>query len=110
MALHLELHAESLERQGLSRSEVRRRVRAEFGGVQQYREEGREARALSWMHDLIADLRYGLHAATLARLRESILSRRCVPTESARRAPAYADWLPKNFVANRRCFAQLPLV
>ena len=38
---------------------------AEFGGVQRYREEGREARTLSWLHDLVADLRYGVR--TLAR-------------------------------------------
>jgi hypothetical protein len=65
IALHLELHAEALERSGLSRAEARRRAVAEFGGVQRYREESREARAFAGMHDLVADLRYG--ARTLRR-------------------------------------------
>jgi len=60
MALHLDLHAEGLERQGLSPSDARRLARAEFGGVQQYREQAREARALSWIYDLVADVRYGV--------------------------------------------------
>ena len=60
MAYHIELHAESLERQGLSRSDAQRRARVEFGGVEQYREQARDARVLSWVHDLVADLRYGV--------------------------------------------------
>ena len=63
--LHIELHAEALEREGLAREDARRRAVAEFGGVQRYREEGRDARTLSWLHDLVADLRYG--ARTLRR-------------------------------------------
>lgn len=59
MQLHIELHAEALERAGLAPAEARRRAVAEFGGVQRYREEGREARTFSWLHDLVADLRYG---------------------------------------------------
>jgi predicted permease len=62
MALHIELHAEALERQGVPPAEAHRRARAEFGGVQQYREQGREARAFSWIYDLTADLRYGARA------------------------------------------------
>ena len=62
MALHIELHAEALERAGLAPQEARRRAVAEFGGVQRYREEGREARTLAWLHDLLADLRYGSRA------------------------------------------------
>ena len=62
MAAHIAMHAEALERQGFAPAEAARRARAEFGGVQQYREQGREARALSWIHDLAADLRYGARA------------------------------------------------
>lgn len=65
MRLHIELHAEALERAGLAPREAKRRAVAEFGGVQRYREEGRDARTLSWFHDLVADLRYGVR--TLAR-------------------------------------------
>ena len=44
--LHIELHAEALERGGLTPEDARRRAVAEFGGVQRYREEGRDARTL----------------------------------------------------------------
>jgi hypothetical protein len=59
MQLHIALHAETLERQGVSPEEAARRARVEFGGVQYYREAAREARRLSWLHDLVADLHYG---------------------------------------------------
>jgi len=59
MALHLELHAASLEKQGLSRADAIRQARIDFGGVQHYREEARVTHPLSWIHDLLVDLRYG---------------------------------------------------
>jgi predicted permease len=62
MALHIELHAESLERQGLSHAGALRRARIDFGGVQRYREEARETHPLSWFSDLAGDLRYGARA------------------------------------------------
>jgi predicted permease len=62
MALHIQLHEEALQRQGMSAEEAHRRARAEFGGVEQYREQGRDARALAWVHDFMADLRYGARA------------------------------------------------
>jgi putative ABC transport system permease protein len=72
MALHIELHAETLERAGLSPSEARRRAVAEFGGVQRYREESREARAFAWLHDVVADLRYGVRTLRHAPLFTSV--------------------------------------
>jgi len=68
MKLHIELHAEALERAGLAPEEARRRAVAEFGGVQRYREEGRDARRLSWLHDVVADLRYGVRTLRRAPL------------------------------------------
>ena len=68
MALHIELHAEALERSGLPPQEARRRALAEFGGVQRYREEGRDARTLAWLHDLVGDLRYGVRTLRRAPL------------------------------------------
>jgi predicted permease len=62
MALHIALHEDALRRQGLSESEAHRRALAEFGGVERYREEARDARAFAWVYDLIADLRYGARA------------------------------------------------
>jgi hypothetical protein len=60
MRLHIELHAEALERAGLTPQQARRRAIAAFGGVQHYREAGHEARTFAWLHDLTADLRYGV--------------------------------------------------
>ena len=68
MKLHIELHAEALEQAGLDPEEARRRAIAEFGGRQRYREEGRDARTLSWLHDLVADLRYGVRTLSRAPL------------------------------------------
>ena len=60
MALHIQLHAEALERAGVPPSEARRRAVVEFGGVQRYREEARAVRNFAWLHDMFADLRYGV--------------------------------------------------
>jgi predicted permease len=66
MRLHLELEAEDLARtRGLSPDDARRQARIAFGGVERFREEGREARGTRWIEDLGADLRYG--ARTLRR-------------------------------------------
>ena len=60
--LHIELHAAALEKQGLSRADALRQARIDFGGIQRYREEARETHPLSWLADLIGDLRYGARA------------------------------------------------
>ena len=62
MALHIELHAASLEQQGLSHADAVRQARIDFGGVQHYREETRATHPLAWMADLLGDLRYGTRA------------------------------------------------
>ena len=62
MALHIELHAASLERGGLSRADALRQARIDFGGVQRYREEARATHPFSWLSDLIGDVRYGARA------------------------------------------------
>lgn len=46
--LHMELRATELERGGVSANEAMRRARAEFGGVRNFTELGREARGLAW--------------------------------------------------------------
>ena len=62
MALHIELHAATLEKQGLSSVDALRQARVDFGGVQRYREETRDTHPLSWLTDLLGDLRYGARA------------------------------------------------
>src|SRR5215469_14268459 len=60
LRFHLEAFAEDLVRRGVTREEAKRRARIEFGGVERIKEEGREARGVSFVDGLMQDLRYGL--------------------------------------------------
>jgi len=62
MAFHLEARTEHWMRQGLSRDEAARRARLEFGAVERYKEETRQARGLRLVDELRADVTYGLRA------------------------------------------------
>ena len=57
---HLQIRADDLERQGLSRAKAERQARVEFGGYERYKEECRDALGSRLLGDLIADVRYGL--------------------------------------------------
>ncbi len=59
--LHLELRTEDLIRAGLPPAEAARRARLEFGSMERYQEEGREARGLRLFDELWDDLRYTAH-------------------------------------------------
>ncbi len=57
--LHLELEAEELARtEGLPLDEAWRRARIAFGGVEQIREEHRDARGIGWLDRRGQDIRY----------------------------------------------------
>ena len=59
LQFHVESRAEDLmKRQGLSRDEALRRARIEFGSVEKYKEQGRQARGLRAVDEFRADLRY----------------------------------------------------
>jgi putative ABC transport system permease protein len=60
LTFHLEMEAADFERSGLAPDEARRRARQTFGGVQRFREEGRDARGVGPARDLSGDLRFGL--------------------------------------------------
>jgi predicted permease len=62
MRFHIDMEAAELERSGLSRDEARRRALATFGGVQRYKEEGRESRGGTRLEDLSRDVRYALRS------------------------------------------------
>ena len=47
-------------RAGMSEAEARRGARLEFGGVEQVKEECRDARGTRWLEDLWRDLRFAL--------------------------------------------------
>ena len=59
LRFHIETRAVDLIRGGLSREEAMRRARIEFGGVEPVKEEGREARGVSFFDELFQDLRHG---------------------------------------------------
>jgi len=54
---HLALLAERFERQGMSRHDARAAARRAFGGVEQAKEQQRDARAVRWIDDLRRDVR-----------------------------------------------------
>jgi putative ABC transport system permease protein len=59
LRFHVEAYADELVRGGVSREEAMRRARIEFGGIERVKEEGREARGVSFMETIVQDLRYG---------------------------------------------------
>ncbi len=58
LASHIDLAIEENLRSGMTPEEARRRALVRFGGVQQAREQQREARGLPWADVLLLDLRY----------------------------------------------------
>jgi hypothetical protein len=60
LRFHFERHVQKYERSGLSPEEALRRARLEFGGIDQVKEECREARGVHFMEELVQDVRYGL--------------------------------------------------
>jgi predicted permease len=59
---HFEKHVEKLLAAGLPREEAMRRVRLEFGGHEQLKEECRDARGVNFIETLIRDVRFGFRA------------------------------------------------
>lgn len=60
LRFHLEQQVEKHTQSGLSHKEAQRRARLEFGGLEQAKEECRDARGLNFIDSLIQDLRFGL--------------------------------------------------
>jgi putative ABC transport system permease protein len=56
---YVETLAEEKMRDGLSAEEARRAARIELGGIEQVKEDVRDARAGAWLDSLLQDLRYG---------------------------------------------------
>ncbi len=60
MRFHVDMEAERLQRErGLDPAEARRQAAAAFGGVEKYKEAGRDARGLGWLGGLTLDLKLG---------------------------------------------------
>jgi putative ABC transport system permease protein len=61
MRFHIESEAERLVREeGLAPEEANRQACLRFGGVERYKEEGRDARGFRWLDVLVLDTRLGL--------------------------------------------------
>jgi predicted permease len=65
LRFHVDARVSDLVAAGASAADARRRARLEFGSVERFKDECREARGLRLVDDLAADLRYA--ARTLAR-------------------------------------------
>ncbi len=59
LGFHWERQVEKHMKTGIDRDEALRRVRMEFGGLEQVKEDCRDARGVSLMESLSMDLRYG---------------------------------------------------
>jgi predicted permease len=62
---HIDMETQKYIRQGLSPDAARRTALRNFGPMEKHKEEARDARGVSWLEELVADLRYG--ARTLAK-------------------------------------------
>ena len=60
LRFHQEQQADKYMRSGMSREEALRQVRLDFGGLEQVKEDCRDARGVSLLESLGQDLRYGL--------------------------------------------------
>lgn len=68
MRFHIDMEAERLMReQGLDSHEARRRAHVAFGGVEKYKEEARETRALQWIDAMSLDARLGIRMLVMHR-------------------------------------------
>jgi len=59
LQFHVERQIEKYVESGMNRDAARRRARVEFGGLEQVKEECRDARGVSLVETLAQDLRYG---------------------------------------------------
>ncbi|HJR63133.1 MAG TPA: ABC transporter permease [Gemmatimonadaceae bacterium] len=64
MRFHLDMETEALARTGLDVTAARRRALVSFGGVERFKEAGRDARGTRWVEDFIHDARFGVRALT----------------------------------------------
>ena len=63
---HLERMVADYQRSGFTESEARRKARLEFGGLEQVKEDCRDARGTRWVDEIVQDLRFGLRLLRLS--------------------------------------------
>ncbi|MGE0043779.1 MAG: ABC transporter permease, partial [Vicinamibacterales bacterium] len=57
---HIEMEAEKYVRAGMTPDEARLAALRNFGPMEKHKEETRDARGVSWLEELVADVRYGV--------------------------------------------------
>ncbi len=62
LTFHVERQTAENVAAGMSLEEARRAALLEFGGVEQYKEDCRQAHGVNWIESLLADVRYGWRA------------------------------------------------
>src|SRR5947209_8452153 len=67
LQFHIEERMLDLTRAGVNEEEARRMVRHELGGLEQVKEDCRDARGTRWLEDLWQDLRYATRTLAHAR-------------------------------------------
>src|SRR5208337_3113297 len=60
LRFHIDAYADDLVRAGVPREEAVRRARIEFGGIEQAKEQCRDARGVTFVDSLLQDIRFGL--------------------------------------------------
>jgi predicted permease len=60
LRFHFEKQVSKFIQSGMAPEEAKRRARLEFGGIEQLKEEHRDARGVSFIETLLQDVRYGL--------------------------------------------------
>jgi predicted permease len=61
LRFHIEERISALKSTGLSEEEARRQMRLEFGGIDQVKEECRDARGTRWLEETLSDIRFAVH-------------------------------------------------
>jgi predicted permease len=59
MRFHVEAYADDLMRRGMGQAEALRQARVEFGGIEQKKEECRDARGVTLVENFVQDVKFG---------------------------------------------------
>src|SRR5436190_23320325 len=73
MRAHVELQAARNSAAGMAPDEARYAAQRSFGGVEQIKEQARDARGLRWVHDFGRDLRFALRMIAKAPVMSAVI-------------------------------------